>query len=1131
MSKTTVVKTENNIQSESAGQPKPKSDRSLSKALYQILFNAVNYAIVLVDSHTNLFIEVNDKFCEMTGFSRAEVKGLSVSVLFTGEPPFGALQAQEYIQKVLTEGPQLFEWLAQDRHGRRHWVELNLAAAPIGRKRYIIGTVRDIQARKEAEQKASRSEAAISALLDALEDTALLVEPDGIIVAANQMTAQRLRCPLHKLIGLNIYELLPPEVAQIRRAMGEEVIKSGKAVHFYDRREDTYFSNTVYPIFDAAGRVSQIGIYAMDITAEKKTREELEKIKARLECLLDHSPSALYSCHHSESCELIYFSKNIVNLTGFTKEEILSDPFLWFQHIHPDDRRDYAAIHLAGVKADHHSREFRFLHRDGSYRWLHDEFNLVKDKRGTPLEYVGSLIDITAAREVQEALALSERRYRAIVECQTDLIDRFLPDTTLIYANDAICRLMDKNRQELIGQSFLPFLATESRQQVQAALTSLTVENPVSEIEVEIILSDGTRCWLTWMNYAFFNEQGQVVEFQGVGRDITRRKLAEEALRESETRFRLYTEGSLVGVYVLQDDRLVYANPMVAQIFAYDTQEMIGMQALNLVHPDDREVVRRKMSERFAGKPSEQYAFRGVRKDGTTVHCELLGRLVEYQGRPAILGSLLDVSQRWEAQEALRESEKQYRQLIETMNDGLGAMDEHRRVTYVNPKMSELFGYTEGEFIGRSITDLLDKANQKILQKNLEERRLGDQTSYEISWRRADGSEFPSIVSPKPVFDGQGNFKGSFAIITDITARREAEAAVQRREQYFRQLTENVSDVIGLLAADGTISYVNPIIKETLGYESQELLGNNAVEFVHPDEVPRLRQIYSMMKRRPEEIYQAEIRMRHRNNSWHVWQVKGKNLLNDPVVRGIVINAQDITEQKNLEAALQCSAKKLRLLTAQIFTAQETERRRLSLELHDELGQSLTALKLQLRSIANKLRKDQGRLKQECMQMLSYINEVVEDVRRLSHDLSPSLLENVGLEAALHHLLDNFRKFYRIVENLAEISGIETALPAEGKIHLYRIFQEILTNIEKHSRATEVRVQINRTDYRLSCVIADNGRGMPVEFAERSGGTVGLGLPAINERVLMLGGTLEIFSHENAGTEIRFNVPLANTIL
>ena len=168
-----------------AVQKRPSSQRGLAKILYQILFNAVNDAIVLVDAQTGTFVEVNDKFCQMTGFSREEAKGLSIAALFTGDSPFAGLEAQEYIQKALQEGPQLFEWLARDRAGRRHWVELNLTAAPIGRKRYLIATVRDIQARKEAEQKVKQSEGAIMALLDALQDVALLLDPEGVILAAN----------------------------------------------------------------------------------------------------------------------------------------------------------------------------------------------------------------------------------------------------------------------------------------------------------------------------------------------------------------------------------------------------------------------------------------------------------------------------------------------------------------------------------------------------------------------------------------------------------------------------------------------------------------------------------------------------------------------------------------------------------------------------------------------------------------------------------------------------------------------------------------------------------------------------------------------------------------------------------
>ena len=107
--------------------------------------------------------------------------------------------------------------------------------------------------------------------------------------------------------------------------------------------------------------------------------------------------------------------------------------------------------------------EYRFWHKDGTYHWLHDEFNLVRDKQDAPLEYIGSLIDITAGKEAQEKLALSEERYRAIVENQTDLINRFKPDTTLLYVNEATCRFAGQSQEELLGRSFLLFLTLEDR--------------------------------------------------------------------------------------------------------------------------------------------------------------------------------------------------------------------------------------------------------------------------------------------------------------------------------------------------------------------------------------------------------------------------------------------------------------------------------------------------------------------------------------------------------------------------------------------------------------------------------------------------------------------------------------------
>jgi PAS domain S-box-containing protein len=1132
MSKKIPLDTKEPLILKTAVQKRPSSQRGLAKILYQILFNAVNDAIVLVDAQTGTFVEVNEKFCQMTGFSREEAKGSSISALFTGDSSFAALEAQEHIQKALQEGPQLFEWLAQDRAGRRHWVELNLTAVPIGRKHYLIATVRDIQARKEAEQKVKQSKSAIMALLGALQDVALLLDPEGVIMAANDTATRRLRRSITQLIGLNVYELLPPELAKSRKAKADEVVRTGRVIRFEDNHAGIHFYNIVYPIFDASGRVTQIGVYAMDITEDKKTRTELEKTKARLECLLDHSPAALYSSHFTNCCELLYVSKNIVGLTGFSREEILSNPFFWAQHIHPEDRSLVYRKQMEGRKVGQQQSEYRFRHKDGTYHWLHDEFNLVRDKQDAPIEYIGSLIDITAGKEAQEKLALSEQRYRAIVENQPDLINRFKPDTTLLYVNEATCRFAGQSQEELIGRSFLPFLTLEDQKRVTSYIRSLTPEHPVAEYEQKIIMPGSSPRWLDWITYAFFDDQGRMLELQGIGRDITRRKEAEEALRESELRFRMYTESSLVGVLVLQDNRLPYVNPAMAQMLGYSSEDLRALNdALDLVHPEDRELVRQHIVNRLTGTPPERYTIRFVGQTGALIHVELLGNLIEYRGRPAILATLIDVTKRWEAEEARRESEQQYRLLVETMNDGLGISDDQKRIAYVNPRLCELFGYTAAELLGQPLSAFLDQNNKQIFKKHFEQRRTGDHTPYELAWTRKDGTKLPTIISPRPMFDAQGRFKGSFAIITDITARLEAEAAGQRREQYFRQLTENVSDVIGLLTPKGIISYVNPTIKRLLGYDPKQLVGKNAFDLIHPDELKPLQQLFSRLLRHPKEAFTTEVQMRHRNGSWHVWQIKGKNLLHDPVVAGIVINAQDITEQKNLEAALKQSAQRLRSLAAQIFVTQETERRRLSLELHDELGQSLTALKLQLRSISNQLRKDQPRLKQECSQMLEYINIVVENVRRLSHDLSPSLLENVGLGAALRHLLTSYQNFYQITENFQELDGIEPFLPPKAQIHLYRIFQEIFTNIEKHAQASQVKVNIARTNNRLTFSIADNGKGFKSGAAmEISYENPGIGLSAINERILMLGGTLEILSQEDSGTRIQFAVPLSKNI-
>lgn len=1111
----------------SHGKEPPHPLGGRGQELYRLLFNAVNDAIVLVEAKTGAFVAVNDTFSRMTGFSPQEAKGLTIDVLFTGNSPYSGREARECIRRTLAAGPQLFEWQAVDRQGRLHWVELNLKPLRLGRKDYVLGTVRNIQARKELEQKVQQSEGAMMALLHALQDVALLLDRDGVILAANQTARKRLDPQGASCLGRNVFELLPPKVAEVRKAWAARVFRSGKVLSFEDENGGRHFLNTMYPIFDGQGEVIQLGVYAMDVSEARQAQRELAKIQGRLQCLLDHVPVALYGCSPTDCGRLTYVSKNIARLTGFTADEIQGDPFFWSQRLHPQDRHLCCQRQQEQWQSGHQSLEYRFRHQDGNYRWLHDEFTLVRDSDGQPLEYIGSLSDVTATRKAQEALTQSEARYRAIVECQSDLICRFTPDTKLLYVNEAVCRFLQKSRDELLGQHFGSLLTAVEPQSFRDWLAAFTPDQPVGDREYPVTLPDGGHRWLSWMVYAFFDGSERLQEFQAVGQDITARVAVEEALRQSEQRFRTYTENSLVGVLVLQDNRLRYVNPALAEMFGYEPAELLNdFDVMELLQPDHRELIKEKIRQSLAGAPPEQYTIQGRRRDGRVIHCELTSKRIDYEDRPAILATVVDITKRWEAETALRASEEKFRFLVEKMNDGLGICDAEQRIVYVNPRFCEIVGYSEAELLGRPLAELLDDENRQILKEQFGRRQAGIEQPYQLVWTRKDGSQVPTLVAPRSLFDQNGRFTGSFGIFTDISVYRQAEAALQRRQQYFRQLTDNVSDVIGLLTADGLINYLNPNVARLLGFDPPELLGSSGFDLIHPDDVASLTLRFQRLLRQAKENFGAIVRVRHRNGNWRLWQIRGKNLLTDPVVAGIVINARDITEQKKLEEALKQSTKKLRALTAQIFTAQETERRRLSLELHDELGQSLTALKLQLRAIANKLRKDQTHLREECSQMLAYINGVVENVRRLSHDLSPSLLENVGLGAALANLMENFRKFYHITDNLQTLEEIEALLPDDAKIHVYRIFQELFTNIEKHSQASAIEVKVQKTNHGLSFTIADNGLGFSVLEGDQKSSQDGLGLSAISERILMLGGTLDIDTQPQVGTRIHFTVPL-----
>jgi len=233
-----------------------------------------------------------------------------------------------------------------------------------------------------------------------------------------------------------------------------------------------------------------------------------------------------------------------------------------------------------------------------------------------------------------------------------------------------------------------------------------------------------------------------------------------------------------------------------------------------------------------------------------------------------------------------------------------------------------------------------------------------------------------------------------------------------------------------------------------------------------------------------------------------------------------------IVEHLRVDEALRESEEKLRYLSSSLLKAQEEERQRISFGLHDELGQDLAALKIQLKSIGSRLREDQRGLKKACESTRQHVDHIVENVRRISHGLSPTILQDLGLSATLKWMIQDFTEQTHIKVSL-DMADIDNLFSEEAQIIIYRIFQEALTNIRNHSRATHVSVWIKKRKNDVSFMVEDNGRGFDMQEVEaRNWPKKGMGLITMEERARILGGPFERFSRKGQGTRVILTIPI-----
>ncbi len=353
--------------------------------------------------------------------------------------------------------------------------------------------------------------------------------------------------------------------------------------------------------------------------------------------------------------------------------------------------------------------------------------------------------------------------------------------------------------------------------------------------------------------------------------------------------------------------------------------------------------------------------------------------------------------------------------------------------------------------------------------------------------------------------------------------RREYQAERERRAiaQRYEYLTRFANDII--LVADQNLKIVeaNNQAVASYGYERDELLKLHLIDLYRPGSEhvlsTRLRHVEdkgglifeTVQRRQDRTTFPAEVSLR-------LLEVEGQKLFQEII--------RDITERKRGEEKLTESEKNLRRLTSQLLSAQEDERKRISMELHDELGHALLALKLQLESAEEELLPQQISLKDEVAKMVRGIYATIEKVRRLYLDLSPGDLEDLGLTTSLHSLIDDFAELQKNISWTVKLNHFDGLFPLTTQIAIYRIVQEALTNIGKHAKPKHVLIEIRRENHGVKFLIEDDGVGFEWNKVVTEKKT--LGLLAMEERVKILGGSFELWSRENQGTKISFAIPI-----
>jgi PAS domain S-box-containing protein len=897
-----------------------------SEARFRATFEqaAVGMAHVAPDGTPLL---VNRRLCEMLGYPEAELLARGLAALTHPED----LPAEQDSTRRLLDGET--GSIASRRRliradGGILWAataQSLLRERPGGRVIAIVHVVQDVTERVAAEAALAASETRARRLLESISDAFFSIGPDWRFTYLNRESERLLGRGAPELVGRPIGEALPGFAASgletVCRRVAAERLPEALTAWYPDHGR--WYELRAFPAAEGG-----ISVFLRDVTEAKEAEAALRESEARLRRVqrigrVGGFEIDLVTGANRRSAEYM-------GLQGRVAQESWEHHQDWLQRLHPEDRDRAERRFLDAIADDapdtEYAQEYRIVTPAGEVRWIAARGEIERDAQGRAQRMLGAHVDVTELKTAEAALAESEARFRTLVESSGPIVFRADPDGRILAAPGWV-QLTGQGEDELRHAGWLARIHPEERDAVAAAWGAALAAGAPVRHRYRVLARTGDWRWVEAYGVPVRDATGGITEWIGTVIDIHDRVVAEAALAESEARFRLATDAFQGAIY---DHDVVADRTVRSGAF----REMFGLAPegiatsrqgwLDRLHPDNLAAFTAASAAVYQGGADRyEVEYRARHRDGRWIHCwQRAIALRDDDGRlRRVVGSVVDISARKAAEEALAAREALLSAIGASSPDLIFAKDATGRLLYANPATLAVFGRPSEDALGRRDAELFEDPDQaaRVAENDRLVMARGEPATVEETIADASAGGGPRIYrsTKAPMRGADGRVTGIVGVARDVTEEREAALALEAAKQRLEVVLDGAGLGSWRLDLPTNRAEFDDRWAAMLGRLPDEVAGDAAVweALVHPDDRERRAAALAAHLEGRAPVYEAEFRLRHQDGRW-VWVLsRGRVVERDAEGRPLVLTGThlDITARRDAEQARASSEERLAL--------------------------------------------------------------------------------------------------------------------------------------------------------------------------------------------------------------------------